>query len=351
MLRKVSARQAVIAVVALGGVGLALVLFARWWTEGRFHEATNDAYLQSESVTIAPKVGGYVTEVLVGDNAAVTAGLPLLRIDDTSYRAAVDMAEAAAAGCRADLIRLTAEVSRQKAGHAKALAQLDLYRSAARFAADDMARYVRLASSGADTTQRRDQAISLRDQAKSQVLVAQADVDSASSQLEVLKAQIQQGRAALMAAEAKLRSAQIDLDGTVIVAPIDGRVGDRTVRRGQYVQPGTRLMSVVPTQDVYLVANFKETQVGRVRPGQRVAVTLDAFPRLAIDGTVESLAPGTGAEFALLPAENATGNFTKIVQRVPVRIRLALDARLRDAVRPGLSAHAEIDTKPGGSGS
>ena len=136
-----------------------------------------------------------------------------------------------------------------------------------------------------------------------------------------------------------------DLQGVTIAAPVAGQVGDRTVRVGQYVQPGTRLMTVVPVQDLYLVANFKETQVGRMRPGQPVDITVDALPGARVSGTVDSLAPGTGSEFALLPPENATGNFTKIVQRIPVRIKIAADAAIREALRPGLSVEAEVNTK------
>jgi membrane fusion protein (multidrug efflux system) len=174
---------------------------------------------------------------------------------------------------------------------------------------------------------------------------AKAAVDVASRQLESLKAQIGQGEAAVKAAEAKVRSAEADLAGIDIAAPAAGQVGDRTVRVGQYVQPGTRLMTIVPVQDLYLVANFKETQVGHMRPGQPVTIAVDALPDAKVSGTVDSLSPGTGTEFALLPPENATGNFTKIVQRVPVRIHLNPDPELRDALRPGLSVEAEVDTK------
>jgi membrane fusion protein (multidrug efflux system) len=150
----------------------------------------------------------------------------------------------------------------------------------------------------------------------------------------------------LKAAEAKVRGTESDLQGIAIAAPIAGQVADRTVRIGQFVQPGTRLMTLVPVQDLYLVANFKETQVGHMRPGQPVRVTVDALPDAKVTGTVDSIAPGTGSEFALLPPENATGNFTKIVQRVPVRIRLNPDPAWRDVLRPGLSVEAVVDTKP-----
>jgi membrane fusion protein (multidrug efflux system) len=204
---------------------------------------------------------------------------------------------------------------------------------------------VHLAEIGADAIRFSDEAVSNRDKTAGQLAAARAAVDVATRQLESFNAQIGQGEAALKAAEAKLRSAESDLQGVTIAAPVTGQVGDRTVRVGQYVQPGTRLMTVVPVQDLYLVANFKETQVGRMRPGQPVEISVDALPGAKVNGTIDSLAPGTGSEFALLPPENATGNFTKIVQRVPVRIRIAADEAIRQALRPGLSVEAEVNTK------
>jgi len=204
---------------------------------------------------------------------------------------------------------------------------------------------VHLAEIGADAVRFSDEAVSNRDKRAGQLIAAKATVEVATRQLESLNAQIGQGEAALKAAEPKLRSAESDLEGVSIAAPVAGQVGDRTVRVGQYVQPGTRLMTVVPVRDLYLVANFKETQVGRMRPGQPVEITVDALPGAKVDGTIDSLAPGTGSEFALLPPENATGNFTKIVQRVPVRIRIAADDVVRQALRPGLSVEAEVNTK------
>jgi membrane fusion protein (multidrug efflux system) len=334
---------------AIAGAFLALIglwLF-NWWTVGRFLESTNNAYLQADAVVISPKISGYVKEVLVGDNALVAAGKTLLRIDGAPYQAAQDVAEAEIAQRRADLVRFQADAAKQEAARAEAVAQVSVAEAAARFAAEDAARFQRLAKAGADTTQRRDEAESTRDQTAGQATAARAAVDTASRELDSLKAQIGQGEAALLSAEAKVHSTQSDLEGITIASPIAGRIGDRSVRVGQFVQPGTRLMTVVPVQDLYLVANFKETQVGRMRPGQQVTVTVDALPDAKISGIVDSLAPGTGTEFALLPPENATGNFTKIVQRVPVRIRLNADPETRDALRPGLSAEVEVDTKPG----
>lgn len=325
---------------------LAALWFVRWWTTGRFLESTNNAYLRADAVIVSPKISGYVKEVLVGDNQAVGGSQTLLRIDSAPYQAAQDMAEAESAQRRADLIRFQADAARQEAVRTEAVAQVAVAEAAARFAAQDAVRRQYLAQIGADATSRRDEAVSNRDQTAGQLAAAKAAVDVAMRQLDSLKAQIGQGEAALKAAEARVRSTQSDLDGVVIAAPVAGRVGDRTVRVGQYVQPGTRLMTVVPVQDIYLIANFKETQVGRMRPGQPVDVIVDALPGARITGTVDSLAPGTGSEFALLPPENATGNFTKIVQRVPVRIRLNADSAVRDVLRPGLSVEVDVDTKP-----
>jgi len=325
--------------IALGG------WFVDYWTVGRFHESTNNAYLRADAGVISPKISGYVTQVSIGDNQTVGAGQMLIRIDPTPYEAARDMAEAELAQRKADLVRFRADAARQEAARAEAVAQVSVAEAASRFASTDAARRVHLAEIGADAIRFSDEAVSNRDKTAGQLTAAKAAVEVATRQFDSLNAQIGQGEAALKAAEAKLRSAESDLEGVTIAAPVAGQVGDRTVRVGQYVQPGTRLMTVVPVKDVYLVANFKETQVGRMRPGQPVEIAVDALPGVKVSGTVDSLAPGTGSEFALLPPENATGNFTKIVQRVPVRIRIVADAAISDALRPGLSVEAEVNTK------
>ena len=334
----------------IGGIAVLLLLavggwFVDYWTVGRFHETTNNAYLRADAVVISPKISGYVTQVAVGDNQTVGAGQMLIRIDPAPYQAARDMADAELAQRKADLIRFRADAARQEAARAEAVAQVSVAEAAARFASSDAARRVHLAEIGADAIRFSDEAVSNRDKTAGQLTAARASVEVATRQLDSLNAQIGQGEAALKAAEAKLRSAESDLEGVAIAAPVAGQVGDRTVRVGQYVQPGTRLMTVVPVTDLYLVANFKETQVGRMRPGQPVEIAVDALPGVKVSGTVDSLAPGTGSEFALLPPENATGNFTKIVQRVPVRIRIVADAAIREALRPGLSVEAEVNTK------
>jgi membrane fusion protein (multidrug efflux system) len=334
----------------IGATGLVVLMVVgswlfQYWTVGRFLESTNNAYLRADAVVISPKVSGYVKEVLVGDNQTVTAGQMLIRIDSTSYQAAKDLADAEVAQRKADLVRFQADAARQAAARDEAVAQVSVAQAGARFAATDAARRQHLAEIGADATRFSEEAVSNRDKTAGQLTASKASVEVATRELDSLNAKIGQGEAALKAAEAKVRGADSDLEGVAIAAPIAGEVGDRTVRVGQYVQPGTRLMTVVPVQDLYLIANFKETQVGRMRPGQPVDISVDALPGVAVHGTVDSLAPGTGSEFALLPPENATGNFTKIVQRVPVRIKIVADAAIREALRPGLSVEAEVNTK------
>jgi membrane fusion protein (multidrug efflux system) len=317
---------ALAAVVLVAGTGFG----GYWYFVGRFYESTNDAYLGADSVTIAPKVMGYVAEVAVGDNQRVKAGDVLVRIDPRDYQTALDSATADLANAKATSANIDALLNEQKA-------TIDQAEAAAAFAQQEYNRYADLARTGAGSAQRLQQAQSDLAQRKATLAAAQAHID-------VLKTQRQQAEAATAAKGAALDQAKINLSQTTITAPIDGVVGDRTVRQGQLVQAGTRLMSVVPTNAIYLVANFKETQTGHMVPGQPVAISIDSFPGQTVDGTLDSLAPGTGAQFALLPPENATGNFTKIVQRVPVKILLDPSNPLTAKLRPGLSVTATVDT-------
>ena len=331
-----------IAFVAAIGAG---VYGVHWWTVGRFIESTDDAYLQADSVTAAPKVGGYVTQVYVLANQHVKRGDPLVKLDPRQYQASVDQSQATIDGRQADIRRVEADILQQQAQLTQARAQAESARLAFAHAQDEVNRHAPLAVTGATTDERLAELRSNRDQAASQLAGSVAAVKAAEGRLQSSEAQIAQTRAQVKAAEAALRQNHLDIDDTTVRAAIDGRVGDTTVRVGQFVQPGTRLMTVVPTQDVYLVANFKETQIARMRIGQPVALHVDALPDADLRGTVESFSPGTGAQFALLPSENATGNFTKIVQRVPVRIRVQADPALRDRLLPGLSVTTEVDTR------
>ncbi|GLQ98766.1 HlyD family secretion protein [Dyella mobilis] len=329
--------------IALAVVGV--IALAYWWVVGRFIQSTDDAYLQADSVTVAPKVSGYVTDVYVGDNAAVKAGDPLVRLDGRQYQASLDQAAATVDARNADIQRAQAGIQQQHAAIEQAKAQLQVAQVAARHAEDEVRRYAPLATTGAESGDQMSVLLSNRDQAEASVTADHAALDQAQAKIADLNAQIAQARAQLEAATASAKQAQLDLQDTLIRSSMAGRVGDRTVRVGQYAQPGTRLMTVVPVQSIYLTANFKETQIGRMRAGQPASLRVDALGDTELHGVVDSFAPGTGSEFALLPPENATGNFTKIVQRVPVRIRVDADEQTRKRLVPGLSVTVDVDTR------
>jgi membrane fusion protein (multidrug efflux system) len=331
----------VVIVLALAG----LVALAYWWLVGRFIQSTDDAYLQADSVTVAPKVSGYVTDVYVGDNASVKAGDPLVRLDGRQYQAALDQATATVDSRNADIQRAQAGIVQQQAAIEQARAQLQVAQLSLKHAEDEVRRYGPLAKTGAESGDQYSVLTSNRDQARASVAADKAALDQAQARVADLNAQIAQAHAQMEAAQASAKQSQLDMQDTLVRASVTGRVGDRTVRVGQYAQPGTRLMTVVPVQSIYLTANFKETQIGRMRPGQSAEVHVDALPDANLRGVVDSFAPGTGSEFALLPPENATGNFTKIVQRVPVRIRIDADEQTLKRLVPGLSVTVDVDTR------
>jgi membrane fusion protein, multidrug efflux system len=340
-----SSRRMVLIVLGIVALIVCSVWLARWWTVGRFIESTDDAYLQADSVTIAPKIGGYVTQVYVADNQVVKAGDPLVRLDTRQYQVALNQALATVDARKADIERAQAEIRQRQSGIAQAQAQQQVARVSAQHASDEVRRYAPLVATGAETSERLEELTSTRDQANATLTANAAAVDAARSQIGSATAQLTQARAQLEAAQASAQQSQLDLDNTVVRSVLGGKVGDRTVRVGQYVQPGTRLLTVVPVQSVYLLANFKETQVGRMRVGQPVDMRVDALPGHTLHGVIDSFSPGTGSQFALLPPENATGNFTKIVQRVPVRIRIEMGAETRSVLLPGLSVTVDVDTR------
>jgi membrane fusion protein, multidrug efflux system len=333
--------------IVLALVGLLALIY--WWLVGRFIQTTDDAYLQADSMTVAPKVSGYVTDVYVGDNVSVKAGDPLVRLDGRQYQAALDQALATSDARKADIQRAQAGIEQQQAAIEQARAQLLVAQISARHAEDEVRRYDPLAKTGAESGDQMSVLISNRDQAQATVTADKAALDQAQSKIADLNAQIAQAHAQVEAAQASAKQSQLDLQDTLIRSSLAGRVGDRMVRVGQYVQPGTRLMTVVPVQSIYLTANFKETQIGRMRAGQPAKIHVDALPDGDLHGVVDSFAPGTGSEFALLPPENATGNFTKIVQRVPVRIRVDADEQTLKKLVPGLSVTVDVDTRADGN--
>ena len=324
----------------------ALLALAYWWLVGRFIQSTDDAYLQADSVTVSPKVSGYVTDVYVGDNVSVKPGDPLVRLDSRQYQATLDQARATIDARKADILRVQAGVPQQRAAIEQAKAQQQAAAISSRHTDEEVSRYGPLAATGAESGDQLSVLTNNRDQARATLTADAAALDQAQARMADLNAQLLQAQAQLEVAQASARQAQLDMQDTVIRSSLAGRVGDRTVRVGQYAQPGTRMMTVVPVQSIYLTANFKETQVGRMRAGQHASLHVDALEDGDLNGVVDSFAPGTGSEFALLPPENATGNFTKIVQRVPVRIRIDTDEQTRKLLVPGLSVTVDVDTRP-----
>lgn len=342
-----SKRMRLLLLIAI--VVIALVC-AVWYFLTRYTESTNDAYLQADSVTLAPKVSGNIVAVLVNDNQLVKAGDPLVRIENDQYQARVNemqatikAREAAIERARADITRQQAEIEQAQAQYASAQVQL-------RYASHEYDRYRPLAASGAEASEHLADLKRSRDAAQADVAANAAAVKAASAQIATLKAQIVQSEAELASSRASLAQSDIDLKNTLVSSPIDGVIGNRTVRVGQYVQPGTRMLTVVPLNDIYLTANFKETQLTNMRPGQPATLHVDALPDLKIKGVVDSFSPGTGSQFALLPPENATGNFTKIVQRVPVKIRINASPEERKRLLPGMSVTVDVDTHEQGAG-
>jgi len=329
-------------VIACGGA------YARqWYAVGRYIESTNNAYLRADQVAMAPRVSGQVSEIYVKDNEEVTVGQPLLKIDPRRYEMIVRQSRATVDAREADVAKTQADLREQDAVIAQAQADVETAQVNSSLAEKEFERSSTLAARGFATQQKSEQTESTLAQARSTVNLKQAILDAARQKVATLKAQSAQAEAQLAAAKESLAQAEIDLSDTVVKSPIAGRVGDRTVQLGQFAQPGTRMLTIVPTGQIYLVANFKETQVRNMRPGQPVDISVDAYPDLPLTGTVDSFAPGTGAQFALLPPENATGNFTKIVQRVPVRIRVDPPRTAAPALVPGLSIEVSVNTKPG----
>ncbi len=333
--------------VAVGAAALAAAGHYGWgyWTVGRFQVSTDDAYVQADNTTIAPRVSGYLAEVLVRDNQPVRAGQTLARIDDRDYKVAVDQAEADVAAARAAIASKEAAIDGQQSAIDAAAATVQVEQANATFAEQENKRYADLASTGFGSVQNAQQAASRIAASRAAVLRDRASLDAAVKQLALFKAELAQAQALLAHSEAVRDQAKINLGYTAIVSPVDGVVGNRTLRVGQYVQAGTQLMSVVPSAEAYVVANYKETQLTDVRRGQPVDIEVDMFPGRVYHGHVDSLAPASGQTFALLPPDNATGNFTKIVQRIPVKIVLDRDSASSGDLRPGMSVTPSIDTK------
>jgi membrane fusion protein (multidrug efflux system) len=338
-------RRAGLALAVALGVAAAADFGYGYLTTGRYLESTDDAYVKADSTLVSPKVSGYIAEVLVGDNQEVKAGQLLARIDDRDFRTALEQAQADVAASEASVRNLDAQIALQRPIIAQGTADVTAAEASLKFAREEQVRYDDLMKSGSGTVQRAQQTDSALREKTAQVQHNQSGLLAAERKIDVLTTDRAKAVAQLDRAQAVTRQMALNLSYTRITAPVEGTVGARTLRVGQFVQAGTQLMAVVPLDAVYVVANFKETQLTHVRNGQSVEIRIDSFHGTTLKGHVDSLSPASGLEFALLPPDNATGNFTKIVQRIPVKIALD-DNRLSGLLRPGMSAVPVINTKP-----
>ena len=336
-------------IVAVGSCVLVIAgYFAySWWTVGRFMISTDDAYVGARAATLSPKIPGYILSVHVTDNATVKAGDLLAEIDRGDYELAVTAARDQCDTQRAVIVRIGKQLIAQNSAVDQARAQAQSAKAASVKAAVDLKRQQDLAERKINSVAALDQAVATNDQAKAAVAAAEASIASAIANVGVLEAQQGEAASLLKQYETALEKALRDLSFTEIRAPFDGVVGNRAIQVGDYVQPAQRLASLVPLQAVYIDANFKETQLSRIKSGQRVKVTVDAQPDTVIEGQVVSVAPASGSVFSLLPPDNATGNFTKVVQRVPVRIALPASTESQTILRSGMSVVVSVNTKPG----
>src|SRR6266567_7208805 len=313
-------KRAALALALTLGIAAVADLGYNYLTTGRYLESTDDAYVKADSTIIAPKVSGYIAQVLVGDNEKVRAGQVLARIDDRDFKAALGQARADVAAAEASVRNLDAQLELQQPIIEQSTADVAAADANLKFAQEERARYDDLMKSGSGTIQRAQQTDAALRASNAQLQHAKSGLVAAQRKVDVLTTQRAQAAAQLDRARAVADQAELNLSYAEITAPVDGTIGARSLRVGQYVQAGTQLMAVVPLDAVYVVANFKETQLTHVRAGQPVEIEVDSFPGVTLKGHVDSVSPASGLEFALLPADNATGNFTKIVQRVPVKI-------------------------------
>jgi len=336
--------------LALAGLALAVTLggtgYGRyWWSVGRFIETTDDAYVGGNVTTLSPHVAGFVSQILVGDNQFVKVGQLVITLDNRDYKAALAHAEAVVQNQTAALANLHAKYTLQQSMIAQAEADLAAKQAEAGWTRADAARYHALATTTFGTVQNDQKAFAADRKAAAAVRAGEANLDAAKQQLTVIDTEIAETQASLAQAQADLRTAQLNLGYTQIRAPIDGYIGNRAAQIGAYTTIGTALLAIAPAHGLWVDANFKEDQLARMRPGESASFVADVLPGRTFTGRVMSLAPATGAIFSVIPPENATGNFTKIVQRVPVRIEVDDGDGTLGLLRPGLSTTVSVDTR------
>jgi len=342
---KLMARQT--AILGLAGIiALGATWYGHdWWMIGRFVETTDDAYVGGNITPIAPHIDGFIAKVLVTDNQHVHAGQLLIQLDQRDYQTALEHAQGALQARMAAVESLRAQYALQQSTIRKQEADLVAKKAQATFAAQDAVRYRVLGQTNYGSRQNEERASALERESQSAVAAAQAALEGAHQELKVLEAQIVEADAATTQAQSDLRMAQLNLGYSEIRSPIDGFVGNRAAQVGAYVTRGTYLISITPADGLWVDANFKEDQLTRMLADQPVTVVADVLPGHVFHGHVASLAPGTGAVFSIIPPENATGNFTKIVQRVSVRIVLDPSDPAISILRPGLSTTVRVDTR------
>ncbi len=344
--RKPIVRRIILGTVLLAALAAAGNYGYQWFTVGRFQISTDDAYAKADMSLLGAKIAGTVKDVPVADNAAVKAGEVVLRLDDGDYKLAVDAATARIETQKSSLATIAVQETAQQSQIAATEAQLESAKAAELNAVLTQNRASQLIKSNAGSQQALDDATRQRAVTAANVIVAQANIDAAKAQIGFLNAKAAEVQSGLNELTIALAKAKSDLSFTEIKAPFDGVVANRDVEPGQYVGPGTRLMALVPTTQSFIEANFKETQIVDIHVGQKALITIDAFGGEKYEGVVQSISPASGAEFSLLPPENATGNFTKITQRIPIKI--SVPPALAIKLRPGLSVVVSVDLRDSG---
>ncbi|OQR30616.1 transporter [Pseudomonas sp. Bc-h] len=325
---------------------IALAFFAQWYLKGRFYETTDNAYVQGEITRISSQLGARVSEVLVQDNQHVDKGQLLVRLEPDDFRLSIDRAQATLATREAERVQAQSKLTQQSSLIAASDAQVQANQATLGRTQIDLARLQKLRTPGFVSEEQVTTMTADSNVARSQVTKAQADAQSQRQQVNALNAEIKRLDAQIATARADLAQAQINMQRTEIHSPISGLVGQRAARNGQYVQAGAYLLSIVPDEDIWVQANFKETQIEHMGIGQSAELTFDSFPGTPIKGQVNSLFAASGAQFSLLPPDNATGNFTKVVQRIPVKLTFAPDNPLHGKIRPGMSVTVSVNIKP-----
>lgn len=343
--KKSRSKKPLLLAVVAAAIGFGAYEGYGWWTDGRFMVSTEDAYVQADITILSAKVSGYVQSVAVTNNQSVKAGDLIAKIDDGDYRLALRSAQDKLSTQQSAIARIGRQIEAGRASVAQAQAQIAAAQADAERAESDYARQQQLARSDFTSRAALENAKAARDRAVANVQSAQAALSAARANVDVLAAQQMEAQRVAAELQTAVERAERDLSFTEIRAPVDGVIGNKAMEVGTFVQPGARLAALVPLTSVRVDANFKETQLASLKVGQKVHIEVDAFPDAEVVGTVESVSPASGAVFSLLPPENATGNFTKIVQRVPVRVSVDPAVVRQGILRPGLSVVVDVDTR------